>query len=62
MRTVIICRGMCCTRLAKAIDGSNEESEKVNKQNAEYEGTSHYDFIFLMFVAHLGFLFNNKLL
>lgn len=28
MSTVIICTGMCCTRLARAIDGSNEGSVK----------------------------------
>lgn len=30
MSTVIICTGMCCTKLARAIDGSNEGS--VNKE------------------------------
>lgn len=28
MSTVIICTGMCCTRLARAMDGSNEGSAK----------------------------------
>jgi len=29
MRTVIICRGMCWTRLARAMEGSNEGSEMI---------------------------------
>lgn len=28
MSTVIICTGMCCTRLARAMDGSNEGSAR----------------------------------
>lgn len=30
IRTVIICRGMCWTRLARAMEGSNEGSEMIN--------------------------------
>lgn len=31
MRTVIICRGICCTRLAKATEGSKDASSLVRK-------------------------------
>lgn len=32
MRTVIICTGMCWTRLARAMDGSKEGSENINQE------------------------------
>lgn len=38
MRTVIICRGMCWTRLARAMEGSNEGSEMTtNTLYSDYE-------------------------
>lgn len=40
MRTVIICRGMCWTRLARAMEGSNEGSEmRTNTLWNDYQGT-----------------------
>ncbi len=62
MRTVIICRGMCWTRLARAMEGSNEGSEMKNTLWNDYLGTLHYDFIFCHeHVPDLGFFLKGHL-
>lgn len=57
MRTVIICRGMCWTRLARAMEGSNEGSEMItNTLYSDYEVAlymiSYFD---VLYIPLLGF-------